>query len=429
MYTEEPRRRIDWGNVLRKIIILVIIILIIFLIVWLFNRSNRTNNLNTKYNNNSNTTINNSNNNNNEYNNNETNNSGLQNPNLYSESFIINYSYFHDTARDFVEKNNLPIENNSVKYTLQELINKNLLLPTSYNNGTCDSENSYVIVTNDNGKYTMTTTLICGNEIAKTSEELKCSGLCTNCNKEEEEVCTDKDCNTKLEYEFKQAYNATETVYTCPSGYTKTGSGNSTKCVKSNNNVVNPTKNVTYSCPTGYTKTGMGDTTKCVKGVSETIDATPTKTYSCASYGSNYKLSGNKCIKYSSDSKDAELTTTYSCSKYGSDYKLSGNKCIKTITDTKDAKTVTTYSCSNGATPNSEHKCPTTTTSYKCTTGELVNTSYCRVYTTGAYYQQYNIYYGQTYNGCTYSGSSTTPCTTCAGSTRTVYNYYCKYSS
>ena len=385
MYTEEPRRRIDWGNVLRKIVVLIIIVLIVLLIIWLFNRSNYDNNINKKYNNN-NTKLIDKNKNNNDDNNSNNNNSGLQNPNLYSESFVVNYKYFHDTARDFVEKNNLPALNKSVKYTLGELIEKDLMLPTSYGNTMCDTDNSYAIVTNDNGVYTMTTTLVCGSEIAKTTEVLKCSLLCGgNCN-------TDL---TKLEYEFKQSYNATETIYSCQKGYTKTGSGSNTRCVKSDSSIIKPTKNVDISCPSGYNLNA--DKTKCTAGSTTTTEPT--------------------------------ITTSYSCSEYGSSYKLSGTNCVKTSTITKDAKPNTTYSCANGSTPNSNHMCPSTSTTYKCSEGDLVNTRYCRIYTTSSYYQSYNIFHGNTYNGCTYSGSSTTPCTDCAGSTRTVYNYYCKKTS
>ena len=185
MYTEEPRKRIDWPYLLRKIIIIVLIVLILFLIIWLINKGIKSNKVKNNYDTNSTIKENINNNNNND-------NSGLSNPEYYSESFITNYMYFHDNARDFVEKNNLPIENNSVTYTLQELINKGIILPTSYGNSSCDTENSYVVVTNNNGKYTMTTTLICGKEIAKTTEELKCSGLCTNCGVIVEDECKDK---------------------------------------------------------------------------------------------------------------------------------------------------------------------------------------------------------------------------------------------
>lgn len=370
MYTEEPRRRIDWGYLLRKIVVIVLIVLILFLIIWLVTKGIKNNKINNNYNNTTNIqeNINNTTNDN-------LNNINLTNPETYSESFIINYMYFHDNARDYVEKNNLPSANNSVRYSLQELISKGVILPVNYGNSTCDTENSYVIVTNNDGKYVMTTTLICGKEIAKTTEELKCSGLCTECKKE------------KIEYEFKQAYKATETTYSCHSGYTKTGSGNSTKCVKDTSSVVNPTKNTTYTCPSGYTKTGSGDTTKCVKGTSNTVNATAKTTYSCEA-----------------------------------GYTLSGTKCNKNLTNTIDA--TATYSCSVG-TPNNNNMCPTTVASYKCSNGDLVNGKYCRIYTTGSYYESYTSYYGKTYNGCSYTGSSTTACTTCAGSTRTVYNYKC----
>ena len=387
MYTEEPRKRIDWPYVLRKIIIIVLIVLLIFLIIWLINRGIKNNKVKNNYNNNNIKE--------NIKNNNDNNNNGnLSNPEYYSESFITNYMYFHDNARDFVEKNNLPIENNSVTYTLQELIDKGILLPTSYGNNSCDTENSYVVVTNDAGKYNMTTTLICGKEIAKTNEELKCSELCTNCNVVVEDECKDKDCNTAIEYEFKQAYKATDTIYNCPSGYTKTGSGNNTKCVKNDSNVVNPTKNTTYTCQEGYTKTGSGNNTKCVKNTSETVKAIENTTYTC--------------------SNGAKPNSNHMCPVTSTSY-------------TKEAKV--TYSCSDGSTPNSNHMCPVTSTSYKCDDGDLVNTSYCRIYTTGSYYTSYNSYYGKTYNSCTYTGSSTTPCTNCAGSTRTVYTYKCYKSS
>ena len=385
MYTEEPNNTIEWGNVLKKIIIAVVIILIIFLIIWLFNRSNQNSNkVNVNYD--GNTTIK-SNNNNDSTNNN----GGLVNPSAYSESFITNYTYFHDTARDFVEKYNLPIEDNSVKYTLQELINKKILLPTSYGNTTCDTEASYVIVTNSNGKYTMTTTLICGNEIAKTEEELKCSELCNgNCEKEEE--VTSKEDNYKVEYEFRQAYNAQETIYTCPAGYTKTGSGANTKCTKGNVVTIAPIKNESLSCPSGYTKTGTGNNTKCVKSGTEIIKAT--------------------------------ATTTYTCSNGATPN--SNHMCPVTTPGT------TTYSCSNGATPTADHKCPVTTpgtTTYSCSDGSTPSNGLCYRYTTGTYYESYTTYHNKTYKGCSYVGASVETCTTCVGKTRTVHTYKCTSTS
>ena len=48
----------------------------------------------------------------------------------------------------------------------------------------------------------------------------------------------------------------------------------------------------TYSCPSGYTKEGSGSSTKCYKYVT-----TGSGNLSCSSYGSDYKLSGSNCIK------------------------------------------------------------------------------------------------------------------------------------
>ena len=45
----------------------------------------------------------------------------------------------------------------------------------------------------------------------------------------------------------------------------------------------------TYSCPTGYTKSGSGANTKCTKTV-------PSGGLSCSSYGSRYKLVGSYCV-------------------------------------------------------------------------------------------------------------------------------------
>ena len=437
MYTEEPRKRIDWPYLLRKIIIIVLIVLLIFLIVWLINKGIKNNKVKNNYNNNTNIKENIKGNTNN-----NDNNSGLSNPEYYSESFITNYMYFHNNARDFVEKNNLPIENNSVTYTLQELINKGIILPTSYGNNSCDTENSYIVVTNNDGKYTMTTTLICGKEIAKTTEELKCSGLCTNCGVIVEDECKDKDCNntTALEYEFKQSYKATDTVYSCPSGYTKTGSGNNTKCIKNDSNVVSPTKNTTYTCPSGYTKTGSGNNTKCIKNSTETVKATINTIYTCSDGSKPNKdnmcpvttpaKTTYSCSDGSKPNKDnmcpvtTPAKTTYSCSDGSKPNK--DNMCPVTT----PAKT--TYSCSDGSKPNKDNMCPVTTpasTTYTCSDGSKPVDNKCYRYTTGSYYESYTTYHNKTYNGCSYVGPSVEKCTECIGKTRTVHTYKCSKTS
>ena len=69
--------------------------------------------------------------------------------------------------------------------------------------------------------------------------------------------------------------------YTCPSGYTKTGSGSSTKCSKVSTTSAN--KVTKYTCPSGYTKTGSGSSTRCYKTKTETINATKKENKKCGS--------------------------------------------------------------------------------------------------------------------------------------------------
>ena len=80
-------------------------------------------------------------------------------------------------------------------------------------------------------------------------------------------------------------------TWTCPSGYTKSGSGSSTKCSKTT--TTNATRTTTYSCPSGYTKSGSGSSTKCLKTTTTTIDATESTTKKCS--GSCYLDYTGKC--------------------------------------------------------------------------------------------------------------------------------------
>jgi len=370
MYIEEPKRKIDWGSLIKKGLIVLLIAGVIFLIIWLFTRNN-SHSINVDYENNNN------------QNQNENIDENLPNPNSYSEIFINNYRYFHDTAKEYFLISELPSNGKTIKYTLQELIDKNLLLPFSYGESTCDSEASYVIVKNDNNKYTMTTTLLCENEIAQTTEELGCNQLCNN------GVCETPE-KTEILYQYKQPYKVTETTYSCPSGYTKTGSGSNTKCVKEIKDTVDAIKNVSTRCENGTTPVNG----KCSTTATSYVDAkTKTETY-------------------------CENGTT----------PVNG-KC----TITEDAKTKTETYCENGKTPNNG-KCSTTASSYvnatvkyTCSKGTLVNEKYCRL--DKSYYTTTETYKGKTYNGCTFSGSYTDSCSSYSNCTKTYYKYHCSKTS
>ena len=160
-------------------------------------------------------------------------------------------------------------------------------------------------------------------------------------------------------YDATESYTGTcykdETYYTCPSGYTLSG----TKCNKT-----------TYSCPSGYSLSGK----KCNKS---------TTTYSCPS---GYTLSGTKCNKttYScpsnadvSEGSGSSLkcykkiggTVSYNCNKYPG-YTLNGTKCTKTYTET-----VTKKQCSSGYKLEGD-KCNKYETKTAKASSKVVDTSY-----------------------------------------------------
>ena len=170
---------------------------------------------------------------------------------------------------------------------------------------------------------------------------------------------------------------STSYTYSCPSGYTQSGTGTSTKCTKNTTSSVNPTKSTsyTYSCPSGYTQSGTGASTKCSKTVSSSV--TPNKkantTYSCPS---GYTDNGNKCYKTTTPSTKTS-SATYSCpTGYKAEGTGSNTKCYKNVTVEGE------YYCEDANAVRSGNKCyitnnPTTScpTDYKLTNNQCVKTT------------------------------------------------------
>ena len=123
-------------------------------------------------------------------------------------------------------------------------------------------------------------------------------------------------------YTEKTVYeNATmNTTYSCPSGYTLSG----TKCNKTITNSSVDTKNATanYSCPSGYTK----NTTKCNKVVTsvQTINASSKTTYSCT-IGD---LTGKSCITYEDKYETFNKYSTVTYYSYQERQYISGDRKV-----------------------------------------------------------------------------------------------------
>ena len=143
--------------------------------------------------------------------------------------------------------------------------------------------------------------------------------------------------------------------YICPAGYSQTTSGNN-QCAKALTET--PAASSAYSCPSGYTRSG----TQCSRTVSTSIKETTG--YSCPS---DYARSGTQCVTILYASVVA--TTVYSCA---SGWTLSGTECTKTIS--APGLEITTTSCPSGYTltgnvcddGNGNTVSPTVTTSYGC---------------------------------------------------------------
>ncbi len=150
----------------------------------------------------------------------------------------------------------------------------------------------------------------------------------------------------------------------CPSGYTMSGSGTSTKCTKTDTTYSCPAdttikegsgaslKCYKTSCPSGYTMSGSGINTKCTK---------TTKTYSCPAEANVKEGSGASLKCY----KATEGSYYYKCADPS--YTLDGNKCKKTITDS-------TLGCPSGYTLEGK-TCNKYSTEEKKATEEKVTTN------------------------------------------------------
>ena len=186
--------------------------------------------------------------------------------------------------------------------------------------------------------------------------------------------------------DYKKVYTSIEKKktgvdYSCPSGYTLNGA----YCIKYVDATVEY-GDTTYTCPTGYTKNG----TKCTKTYSATYNSGNTS-YSCPNGGT---LSGTKCTI----TQSASASTTYTCP---SGYTKNGTTCTKTYTATSN----TTYSCPNGGTLSGT-KCVTSSsssynatakTTYSCPNGGTLSGTKCVTSSSSSYNATANKTYGSWY--------------------------------
>lgn len=310
MYSSEKNPGINWKDLIIKAIFLVVFLL---LLVWLFPKT----------------------------------------PNMkpfYSNVFRENIKYMQDAAESYYTNEKLPKNiGDTAELTLQEMINKNIILPFVDKDGKeCDTYSSYVQVKKNKNDYTLKVNLVCPTESDFVEKTLGCYTYCDNC---EEEV----------EYQFRKELTSNRTTYSCPKG----GSLNGTTCTIYNTNSYKATETTSKGeeyCPKG----GVLKDGKCyVEDIKVTAAKVSKGEEYCPDGGS---LSNGICYVNGSSYKASVSVTggEYYCPS-GT---LTGNKCVVSGSYTSVPATIKSYTCPDGKTQSSPNCKVTSTTqkpSYKAT--------------------------------------------------------------
>lgn len=341
MYSSEKNSSFDWKDIITKIIFLT---LFIFMILWLFRK--------------------------------------IPNMNVfYSNVFRENLKYMQDSAKEYYTNERLPKNVGDVsEMTLQDMIDKSLILPFSDKNGKpCDTKESYVQIKKEKNEYILKVNLVCDDESNYIKETLGCHDYCNGCDE------TPTDPEKVVEYEYKQAVKTSKLVYSCPENYKlnngkcyKTTTSSKVKATvnysggqkvvvqakkkENNDNKVYAEKikkKVTekqYSCLSGEPYSGTGSSLVCkipvskicnygnvngsdctyssVPSISTKIEyiKVPTIKYNTGNITYKYiemvpdpECNSNDCPKIYYSYKKTTTTTGYTCPKGGY---VSGSKCI-----------------------------------------------------------------------------------------------------
>ena len=103
---------------------------------------------------------------------------------FYSNVYRENIKYMQEAGENYFTTDKLPsVPGESVKLTLEEMENMNLILPFVDKDGkACDKTNSYVSITKLEGDlgYELKTYLVCGKESSFTTKTLGCHVYCPN---------------------------------------------------------------------------------------------------------------------------------------------------------------------------------------------------------------------------------------------------------
>ncbi len=340
MYNEEKNPGINWKDIIIKAIFFVIFLV---LIVWLFPKV----------------------------------------PNLkpfYSNIFRENIKYMQDAAESYYTNERLPKNiGDTAEMTLQEMINKKLILPFVDENGeSCDTKNSYVQVKKNKNDYTLKVNLVCPSEKDYIEKTLGCYNYCDEekCKKEEtpepQTNVTYTPSQVSYEYLYRRAVTSDKTTYKCPNGGTIVDGLCTVTKDNSYKATLTTTKGEEYCEKGGTLKDG-----KCYVTDGYYYSAsTKSGAYYCP-YGG--ELKGNVCYVKSKDTTYA-ATISYDCPNGGT---LSGTNCVKDGTTSSYVASVTGYYCNGKLQSSSTCKTTGASKTYKATaktTKKTIKTTTTRGY-------------------------------------------------
>ena len=333
---------------------------------------------------------------------------------LNNQIFADNIDRMKDVARTYYTVERLPQSiNESKSLTLREMIDQNMILPLMDSNGKyCNEDKSYIQITKYENEYVIKAYLSCSDKTDYVIEHFGCYDICSDKCKPSSTVVTSKKTYTTkkqnttttkkkvtttknngiYEYKFSKD-NCSQKLdkYTCPSGYTLTG----TKCIKNNASVVTHNaepKNTTVTSTdkknsVAYLKTTTSNVSavKTVKNttLSATKTATTTKKGAVVVKKASY-------VTYKVVEKfDVITATKIATTKWAYDYTLVSSKGGLAYTnDTEKLVRVEAWqepTCSTCFTYVDRYKyyhySKSTTYSYNCDKFagySLYNTKYCR---------------------------------------------------
>ncbi len=256
---------------------------------------------------------------------------------FYSNVYRENIKYMQEAGENYFTTDKLPsVPGESVKLTLEEMENMNLILPFVDKDGkACDKTNSYVSITKLEGDlgYELKTYLVCGKESSFTTKTLGCHVYCPNNGVECNCNCGNKEekCSyTKVtQYQFKKLVSGTKTKYSCDKNYTLKGKYCYKMTLKDSESAIK-------------TKTREKTLTQDAQLITEQAKLQQLKTV----------------VTTKTDTKDATKVTT-------TDTKAA---TPVTTTDTKDATKVTTTDTKSATAVQKPYSCEKTRVEQQCTT-------------------------------------------------------------